>query len=68
MPEEFRTGLDAYFNRAIDYERKGDLGRAIADYDKVLALNPESADAYANRGLGYEHLDQLALEHLYGVR
>ncbi|HEY0716865.1 MAG TPA: xylose isomerase [Streptosporangiaceae bacterium] len=24
--------------------------------------------AYAERGLGYEHLDQLALEHLYGVR
>ena len=24
--------------------------------------------ALANRGLGYEHLDQLALEHLYGVR
>jgi len=25
-------------------------------------------DALAQRGLGYEHLDQLALEHLYGVR
>ena len=25
-------------------------------------------DAYAERGLGYEQLDQLALEHLYGVR
>src|ERR1700678_3771302 len=25
-------------------------------------------DALAARGLGYEHLDQLALEHLYGVR
>src|SRR6202012_2784019 len=25
-------------------------------------------DAYAERGLGYELLDQLALEHLYGVR
>jgi xylose isomerase len=25
-------------------------------------------DALAKRGLGYEHLDQLALEHLYGVR
>ena len=25
-------------------------------------------DAYAGRGLGYERLDQLALEHLYGVR
>jgi xylose isomerase len=26
------------------------------------------ADAAAQRGLGYEALDQLALEHLYGVR
>jgi xylose isomerase len=25
-------------------------------------------DALGRRGLGYEHLDQLALEHLYGVR
>jgi xylose isomerase len=25
-------------------------------------------DALAARGLAYEHLDQLALEHLYGVR
>ena len=24
--------------------------------------------ALAERGMGYEHLDQLALEHLYGVR
>ena len=26
------------------------------------------SDALGRRGLGYEHLDQLALEHLYGVR
>jgi xylose isomerase len=26
------------------------------------------ADALGARGMGYEHLDQLALEHLYGVR
>ena len=25
-------------------------------------------DALAARGMAYEHLDQLALEHLYGVR
>jgi xylose isomerase len=25
-------------------------------------------DALGRRGLAYEHLDQLALEHLYGVR
>ncbi|WP_300608664.1 xylose isomerase [Trebonia sp.] len=26
------------------------------------------ADALGRRGMGYEHLDQLAMEHLYGVR
>jgi xylose isomerase len=26
------------------------------------------ADALGRRGMAYEHLDQLALEHLYGVR
>jgi len=26
------------------------------------------AVALAARGMGYEHLDQLALEHLYGIR
>jgi len=26
------------------------------------------ADALGRRGMGYERLDQLAMEHLYGVR
>jgi xylose isomerase len=26
------------------------------------------ADALGRRGMGYEHLDQLAIEHLYGIR
>ena len=26
------------------------------------------ADALGRRGMGYEHLDQLAMEHLYGIR
>jgi xylose isomerase len=25
-------------------------------------------EALGARGMGYEHLDQLAMEHLYGVR
>jgi xylose isomerase len=25
-------------------------------------------EALGRRGMGYEHLDQLALDHLYGVR
>ena len=33
----------------------------------VQGFTPD-IDALAARGLAYEHLDQLALEHLYGVR
>jgi xylose isomerase len=33
----------------------------------VRGFTPD-IDALAARGLAYEHLDQLALEHLYGVR
>ncbi len=32
---------------------------------RAEAFNPDEA---ASRGMGFEHLDQLALEHLYGVR
>lgn len=30
---------------------KGDLNGAIADFGKVLEMNPENAKAYANRGV-----------------
>ena len=30
--------------------------------------DPQAIEALATRGMGYERLDQLALEHLYGVR
>jgi xylose isomerase len=33
-----------------------------------VASSTVDSDALGNRGMGYEHLDQLALEHLYGVR
>jgi xylose isomerase len=33
----------------------------------VQGFTPD-IDTLAARGLAYEHLDQLALEHLYGVR
>jgi len=32
------------------------------------AASSTDVEALAVRGMGYEHLDQLALEHLYGVR
>jgi xylose isomerase len=38
--------------------------------ESVADLRPETVDPdqAALRGMGFEHLDQLALEHLYGVR
>ncbi|GAA1926626.1 xylose isomerase [Nocardioides lentus] len=40
-------------------------GESIAD---LLAAPAEDVEALAARSMGYERLDQLALEHLYGVR
>ncbi|MFN6568614.1 tetratricopeptide repeat protein [Dendronalium sp. ChiSLP03b] len=45
---------DVYLNRANIYSDRGDYRRAIADYDRVLRLNPKSAVAYALRGLVYQ--------------
>ena len=39
-------------------------GESVADL-RAEAFDPEAA---AKRGMGFERLDQLALEHLYGVR
>ena len=38
-----------FFARASARESKKDLGGALADYSKVLELNPNSAQSYANR-------------------
>lgn len=43
----------AYNNRGGAYVLKGEIGRAIADFDRAIALNPEFADAYHNRGFVY---------------
>src|SRR5215469_15914630 len=43
----------AYFNRGIAYERKGDVDRAIHDYDQVISLTPNNPIAFMNRSLWY---------------
>jgi tetratricopeptide (TPR) repeat protein len=44
----------AYYNRGLAYNQKGDPDRAIADFNKVIELNPNFAPAYGARGSAYE--------------
>jgi tetratricopeptide (TPR) repeat protein len=44
---------DAYNNRGIAYDSKGQYDQAIADYNNALEINPRYAMAYYNRGIAY---------------
>jgi len=44
----------AYALRGVAYESNGELGRAIGDYTKAIAINPNVALAYTIRGHAYE--------------
>jgi lipoprotein NlpI len=48
-----------YNNRANAYKAKGDLERAISDYNKAIELNPEYANAFNNRGNTYYALGNI---------
>jgi tetratricopeptide (TPR) repeat protein len=41
----------AYNNRGNAYKDKGEVDRAIADYDQALRLDPKYVKAYINRGV-----------------
>jgi tetratricopeptide (TPR) repeat protein len=43
----------AYYKRGVAYQFKGDLDRAIAEYNKAIALKPNYAHAYESRGSAY---------------
>ena len=43
----------AYSNRGVEWKNKGDIARAIADYDEAIKHDPEQAAAYNNRGIAY---------------
>jgi len=51
--ESKSTRAIAYTNRGGAYYVKGEVDRAIADYTKAIALDPNDATAYNNRGLAY---------------
>jgi tetratricopeptide (TPR) repeat protein len=43
--------LNAFYNRGIIYDDKRNYGRAIADYNEVIRLEPDNANAFCNRGI-----------------
>jgi hypothetical protein len=44
------------YNRAIAYQRLGDLDKAIADYSRTIQINPKHVKAHTNRGNIYAQL------------
>src|SRR5665647_2576040 len=42
-----------YSNRAAAYHDKGDLDRAIADYNEAIRLDPKHAKAFFGRGIAF---------------
>ena len=41
--------------KGVDWIKKGDYDRAIANYDRAIWLQPDYIDAYYNRGLAYSN-------------
>jgi tetratricopeptide (TPR) repeat protein len=43
----------AYYKRGLAYQFKGELDRAITDYNKAIELRPRYVRAYESRGSAY---------------
>src|SRR5690242_5511360 len=48
-----------YFSKGLTDVQKGDSQAAIAEYDKVIKLDPESANAFVNRGKAHANMGAL---------
>ena len=49
---------EAFYNRGVAYRQKGQLDRAIEDYDQAIRLHPNYVFAYVNRGGIYAGKEQ----------
>jgi tetratricopeptide (TPR) repeat protein len=44
---------EAYYNRGVAYDDKGQYNEAIKDFDEAIRINPNLVEAYCNRGVAY---------------
>ncbi|MFP6741085.1 MAG: tetratricopeptide repeat protein [Alphaproteobacteria bacterium] len=53
-----------YYNRGLEYKRKGDYGQAIKDFDSAIVLRPDFVRAFNSRGVTYFEMGEhkLAIE------
>lgn len=56
--EIYRDEPDVYVQRGLAYQGLGNHAKAVADFSRVLRLDPESADALLHRGITYRIMGQ----------
>jgi lipoprotein NlpI len=44
---------DAYYNRGLLYKKQGKFDLAFADFEQIIAINPNYPNAYLGLGLVY---------------
>ena len=62
---------DAYVNRGVEYNNKGDYDRAIADYNEAIPLDPKDPHARNDRGESYRHkgdYDRAIVDYTEAIR
>jgi tetratricopeptide (TPR) repeat protein len=52
------NSAEFYIKRGIAHGKKGELDRAITDFNKALKINPRDVRAYLSRGVAYGKKDQ----------
>lgn len=56
--KKFPNSFEFYVDRGACYADKGDVGKAISDYSRVIELNPNYADAYNVRAMQYYKIQE----------
>jgi tetratricopeptide (TPR) repeat protein len=67
-PKKIMQLAEAYNNRGLNYKEKGELGLAIADFNKAIKLLTPFQDKPINPRFGEEFDSNLTLAHIYNNR